>query len=70
MLKCKTKPITEFRSETIFINPKCGHIQKFEFCTPIRCQDPKCNVDVPDIEKLFGHKNQERRVKFYAEGKL
>jgi len=54
MLQCKVKPITEWKNETIFINPKCGHVQKFEYCSPIRCQDENCNEEVPDVEKLFG----------------
>ena len=70
MIKCRVKPITEWKNETVFTNPKCGHVQKFEYCTPVRCQDLKCNVDIPDIDKLYGDKHQAARVKFYAEGKL
>jgi hypothetical protein len=70
MLQCKVKSITEFRNDTVFVNPKCGHIQKFEYCTPVRCQNDGCNEDVPDIDKLFGIKHQNCRVKFYAEGKI
>ncbi len=70
MLKCKVKPITEYRNETIFINPKCGHVQKFEYCSPVKCQSSGCSENVPDIDKLFGATHQDHRVKFYAEGKL
>ena len=70
MIQFKVKPITEWRNETIFINPKCGHPQKFEYATPVRCQDHLCLELVPQIDKLFGIKNQENRVKFFAEGKI
>jgi hypothetical protein len=70
MIRCRVKPVTEYKNETVFINPKCGHVQKFEYCSPVRCQDLECNVEVPDIDKLFGSKHQGDRVKFYAEGKV
>ena len=70
MIKCRVKPVTEWKNETVFINPKCGHVQRFEYCSPVRCQDHSCNVDVPDIDKLYGDKHQAARVKFYAEGKI
>lgn len=70
MIKCKIKPITEWRYETVFINPKCGHVQSFDYYTPKICQDANCNVEVIDVDKLFGKFKQHNRVKFYAEGKI
>jgi len=70
MLQCRVKNITEYRNEVIFINPKCGHVQKFDYVTPVRCQALDCKESVPDIDKLIGSKRQDFRVKFYAEGKL
>jgi len=70
MIRCVIKPITEWRYETTFTNPKCGHVQKFDYCTPIKCQNLDCNADVVDVDKLFGKHHQDRRVKFYAEGKI
>ena len=70
MIQCKVKPMTEWKNETVFINPKCGHVQRFEYTSPVRCQHHSCNADVLDVDKLYGIKGQGNRIKFYAEGKV
>ena len=70
MIKCRVKPITEWRYETVFTNPKCGHIQTFDYCAPKICQNTSCRAEVEDIDKLFGKLRQSNRVKFYIEGKI
>lgn len=70
MFKCKIECITEFKRKTVFINPKCGHTQEFEYTSPLRCQDDSCIEEIPRVDKLYGIGNQNTRVKFYAEGKL
>jgi|APCry1669188970_1035186.scaffolds.fasta_scaffold02856_5 hypothetical protein len=70
MLNCKIQHITEIKRKTIFINPKCGHTQEFEYSSPFRCQDHSCFEEIPKIDKLYGCLNQDSRVKFYIEGKI
>jgi hypothetical protein len=70
MQQIKVKSLTEHKKEIIYINPKCGHTQKADYSLPFRCQEVNCTEEVTQVDKLFGERNQDSRVKFYVEGKL
>lgn len=70
MIQLKHKRINEHRRLIVYKNPKCGHEQRFEYTVPFRCQETSCTEKLADIDKLVGEKNQDRRVKYFVEGKL
>lgn len=70
MIQLKCKQITEFRKTIVYKNPKCGHEQVFEYSAPFVCQHLDCKEKIADVDNLVGDKNQDRRVKYFAEGKL
>lgn len=70
MVQLKYKRISEYRGTILYRNPKCGHVQSFEYSAPFVCQETACRQKIADVDKLVGDKNQDRRVKFYVEGVL
>lgn len=70
MQQIKVKSLTDHKKEIVYVNPKCGHVQKGDYTLPFTCQDPNCKENIPQVDKLFGERNQDARVRFYAEGKL
>jgi len=71
MIQLKVKPGVGYNQKTvIYINPKCGHEQEFGYSAPYTCQETACLEKIPDVDKLVGDSNCDRRVKYWAEGKL
>lgn len=71
MLEFKSEELGINRNEIEFVNPECGHMQRFEYNIPLTCQDAGCNKKPkPDVKRLFGKHNQDMRAKHYMEGSI
>lgn len=65
MLKLKVKEISEFTKRIEFINPDCGHKNKFDYNTPFMCNAPLCTATLPKVHKLCIPENQHIRLKYF-----
>jgi hypothetical protein len=68
MLKLKYKQVSEYKKQVIFVNPKCGHTQTFEYNIPYVCQHSICTEKPIPVDKLIGSSNQDARVKYFDGG--
>ena len=60
-----------YNNKKFFFRPeKCGHLNDFRYSAPRKCEFPGCEVELPDVHRLYGNTNQYVRVKYFAEGKI
>ena len=72
MLSLKFKIGDYNKKETVYVHPKCGHEQKFDYYAPNICQHVGCTEVIPNVHLLIGlgEEKRDRRVEFFVKGKV